>query len=230
MQGSAELQAYLISECRFADVLHYLSEVVQGGFPKHIRAAYVLEPRTETELNATFYQHLHDENSLYQRNSWLVDSVLKIAETKAATILELGAGNGKFTRSIAGHVPSVIAVDWAKSPLMENLPANCRFLQADITGDTLPKADLACSADVLEHLAFDTLEPTIRKWLGLAPLQHHVIACYDDGHSHLTIMPPGFWLHLFKRCDPSFRLEAIEVRRNDPRQVVCTISNLPEAQ
>lgn len=29
-------------------------------------------------------------------------------------------------------------------------------------------------------------------------------------------------------CDPSLRLVTIEVSRNDPRQGVCSISNLPE--
>lgn len=228
MQLSSELRALLNAETRFTEFLHLLAEAGAGTLPQALRAAFVVEPRSLDECDAAFYQQLHREDHLYQANNWLVDAIFEIAKTKSDTILELGAGNGLFMRSIAGHVRSVIAIDWAKSPLMADLPANCRFIQADITGDDLPKADLVCSADVLEHIPFEKLKPTIRRWLNLAPLQHHIIACYDDGHSHLTVMPPGFWLYVLKCCDPSFRLVTIEVRRNDPRQVVCTISNLPE--
>lgn len=226
----AKSGALLHAELRFAEVLRSLAGMGGGSLPPSVRSAFVAEPQSPEERGSAYYQHLHAENHLYQQNNWMVAAVFEIAAAKPATLMELGAGNGLFTRSIAGHVDSVIAVDWAKSPMMTDLPANCRFLQADITRDDLPRADIVCSADVLEHLAFDALEPTIRKWCALAPLQHHIIACYDDGHSHLTIMPPGFWLYLFKRCDSSFGLKAIEVRRNDPKQVVCTISNLPEAQ
>lgn len=228
MQGYSELRALLNAEIRFAEALHLLAEVGAGTLPQAVRAAFIAEPRLPNEFDAVFYQRLHSEDHLYQFNNWLVDAIFEIAKTKSDTILELGAGNGLFMRSIAGHARSVIAVDWAKSPGMADLPANCRFIQADITADDLPKADLVCSADVLEHIPFEKLKPTIRRWLNLAPLQHHIIACYDDGHSHLTVMPPGFWLYVFKCCDPSFRLLTIEVRRNDSRQVVCTISNLPE--
>lgn len=228
MQVSSEVRALLNSEIRFAEALHLLAEAGGGSLPKAVRAAFFAQPRSPNECDPAFYQQLHREDHLYQVNNWLVDAIFEITKTKSDTILELGAGNGLFTRSIAGHVRSVIAIDWAKSSLMADLPANCRFIQADITGNDLPKADLACSADVLEHISFEKLKPTIRRWLNLAPLQHHIIACYDDGHSHLTVMPPGFWLYVFKCCDPSFRLVTIEVRRNDSRQVVCTISNLPE--
>lgn len=230
MEPSAELRALLNAELRQAEALCLARMEGEGPISRAVRAAFVQEPRSSADRDVTFYQHLHDEDHLYQVNNWLLDSIGTIAAVKPDTVMELGAGNGKFARSIAGHVRSVVAVDWAKSPLMEDLPANCHFVQADITGDNLPKADLACSADVLEHLSFDTLELTCRRWLDFAPLQYHIIACYDDGNCHLTVMPPGLWLYLFQRCDPSFRLAGIEVRRNDPRQVVCTISNLPEVK
>ena len=227
MQVSSEIRALLNAEIRFAEALQLLAEAGTGTLTQADRAAFVVEPRSPNECDVEFYRKLHREDRLYQVNNWLVNAIFDIVETKPETVLELGAGNGLFMRSISGHVRSVIAVDWAKSPLMTNLPANCRFIEADITGDELPNADLVCSADVLEHIPYEKLEPTIRRWFNLAPLQHHIIACYDDGHSHLTVMPPGFWLHVFKCVDPSFRLMKIEVRRNDPKQVVCTISNLP---
>lgn len=228
MQVSSELRALLSSEIRFSELLILLAEAASGVLPEAVRAAFVFEPRVRDVFNATFYQRLHREDHLYQENNWLLDDIDKIAETGCDTIVELGTGNGLFARSIAGYVRSVIAIDWAKSPLMSNLPSNCSFIQADISGDDLPRADLMCSADVLEHIPYEKLQHAVGRWVNLAPLQHHIIACYDDGHSHLTVMPPGFWLYLFKCFDPSFRLVKIEVRRNDPKQVVCTISNLPE--
>lgn len=227
MQVSSGIRAVLDAEIRFAEALQLLAEAGTGAPTQADRAAFVVEPRSPNECDAEFYRQLHREDHLYQVNNWLVNAIFDIVGAKPETVLELGAGNGLFMRSISGHLRSVIGVDWAKSPLMSNLPANCRFIEADITGDELPSAHLVCSADVLEHIPYEKLKPTIRRWLNLAPLQYHIIACYDDGHSHLTVMPPGFWLHVFKCFDPSFQLTKIEMRRNDPRQVVCTISNLP---
>lgn len=204
--------------------------LAENGEPisPNIRQMFVCEPRSGNEFDHLYYQRLHNEFALYKENNWLLGSVNTIAAARPRTIVELGCGNGKFIKAISTHVASVIGADWAKSPLLDDLPANCSFLQADITGSDLPSGDLACSADVLEHLSFDILVETISHWLSIAPLQYHIIACYDDEGSHLTVMPPSLWYCLFRHLDESFRLESIDVRRNNPKQIVCTITNLPE--
>src|SRR5271169_3958306 len=74
-----------------------------------------------------------------------------------ATILEVGCGDGSFTRSLAEHSPRVTAVDISASQIERNARARpeIKFLQHDVA-QALPFADEAfdviwCS-EVLEHL------------------------------------------------------------------------------
>jgi hypothetical protein len=190
----------------------------------------LITPRSELKakepLTAEYYQNLHDNNIHYKNNNWLFEYRDIISNTGANTILELGTGNGMFSRAIAEKIPKVIAMDWAISPQLSDLPKNIRFVNQDITRGNYPLADLACSADVLEHFAPDDLHAVVKAAFAAANKQFHVIACYDDGHSHLTVMPPAGWLALFRSFDHACHIDRLEVRRNDPHQVVCAISNL----
>jgi SAM-dependent methyltransferase len=182
--------------------------------------------RSGQNLTSAFYDRQH-QDAAYRTNNWLLDQMDVLKEARCGTIVEIGCGNGRFLRAIAPHAAQVIGVDWAQSPELLDLPPNVSVLHADVVTSAIPAGDLLCSADVLEHFAPGDVDRVVAKLVAAAPHQHHVIACYDDGHTHLSILPPAAWLAVFRRHCPPAYLSAVEYRRNDPTQIVCVVSNLP---
>jgi SAM-dependent methyltransferase len=178
-----------------------------------------------------YYQHVHKTNSAYQTNNWLLPEIEAILSITPKSILEVGCGNGRFLAAVKGHVEEVIGIDWARSPILDEMGASANFQLRDITRDELPKVDIVCSADVLEHIPPELLRPTIERLDRAGPYQYHVIACYDDGHSHLSIMPPEAWLDLFQSVSRRYDVVDVRPRRDDPSQVVCVIATFqPKTQ
>ncbi|MDW9581896.1 methyltransferase domain-containing protein [Sinorhizobium meliloti] len=217
--------ALLESETRQAKLLFELDWRVDDP------STYILDdvntPRDRsTKMRAEYYQELHDDNDAYQANNWLVAEKTSILNAKPKTLVEVGCGNGAFSLSAAENVEKVFAVDWALSPKFCDRPENVEFVQADVTQDRLPKADVVCSADVLEHFTPWNVTRVLEHCASAAALQYHVIACYDDGHSHLTVMRPSAWLATFWRFFPDARLKRIDCRRDKHTQLVCVISNI----
>lgn len=222
---SPELKALLFSETRMAKVLSALD--FDPATPSRILGDdFVVQPRTSPKLVADYYQNLHEHNDAYQDNNWLVSEYENFADAaRGGIVAEIGCGNGKFAKMIAPEVKSVIAFDWAKSPSMSELPENVSFAQGDIREIEIPNVDVLCSADVLEHFTPTDLVPLISKFSAASKKQYHVIACYDDGHSHLTVMPPAAWLALFWRFSPSFAIHKVAFRRHNPKQIICVITS-----
>jgi len=176
-------------------------------------------------FNSKYYQYLHDNNPLFNQNNWLLDELEEIIEKKPTIISELGCGNGLFSAKVAGRCSSVYAIDWAESSGAKGFPENVTFLKKDIVSDDIPPADLVCSGDFLEHLPTSELERTILKVVNCAPFGYHKIACYDDGHSHLSVLPPWRWLLYFQEADPRYKIKKIKLRRNNVDQIIVVISN-----
>lgn len=177
--------------------------------------------------DAAYYQKFHNEAPGYRTNNWLTDHLNEILAVKPKSILELGCGNGHFLRAAAPHAERIIGLDWAKSDLLNALPANVEFMQRDITADPLPKADVIASADVLEHLAPEAVHQVMTRLHEAGDKQYHVIACYDDGHSHLTVMSPAYWLALFRQHSSRHRIRDLQARpRNEKTaRLVAVIAN-----
>jgi SAM-dependent methyltransferase len=176
-------------------------------------------------LDAAYYQSLHEHSRGYQRNNWLADDAGLLA-ADAASIIELGCGNGRFLEQALGHFDKVCGCDWALSPvLMQTLTRHpeLRFLKLNLIEDALPGGfDLACSGDFLEHLPPERLDAVLAKIDGCAARAYHKIACFDDGHAHLSILPPEDWLARFRAIDPAYQLRTDASRRAD--QPVAVIS------
>jgi SAM-dependent methyltransferase len=184
--------------------------------------------RPDEALTASFYDQQH-EDADYRRNNWLLDQAEIIKRIAPRTIVEVGCGNGRFLRAVAPYVRQVIGVDWALSPELVDLPDNVSVLRVNVVTDAVPAGDVICSADVLEHFAPRDIDAVVSKLVGAGRFQHHVIACYDDGHTHLSILPPSAWLATFRKYCPTAYLAAVDYRRRDPTQIVCIVSNLPVA-
>jgi 2-polyprenyl-3-methyl-5-hydroxy-6-metoxy-1,4-benzoquinol methylase len=178
-------------------------------------------------FNAEYYQQQHESNNTFSTNNWLVEEIPQILCYRPTVICELACGNGEFSKQIAPHCKKVYAIDWAKSPMLEPLPHNVEYKCINIVHDPLPQSDLCCSADFLEHLPTSRLENTIEKIACSAKSGYHKIACYDDGHSHLSILPPWEWLKMFEvHGGNDYRVKKVEFRRGDPTQIVIVITNI----
>lgn len=176
-------------------------------------------------LDAQYYQKLHEDNTLFQTNNWLLPYVNFIREKQFDQVREVGCGNGAFVAEIAKSVRRVVGLDWARSP---NFPQgnNIEFCQQDLTSAELEVFDLNCSADVLEHIETTKLPLLIKSLHASARFNFHVIACYDDGHSHLSILPPDAWLFLFRRESMNYKLMDFSIRHDDIEHVVCVVTNV----
>ena len=179
--------------------------------------------REEVAFKSEYYQGLHDNSSKFQENNWLLPYVEVISSFNFNSLREVGYGNGKFLREISRTVPRVIGLDWAKSSVFSE--QNIEIVQQDIGTADLDYVDVNCSADVLEHLPPDTLRSTLSKLHFSSKFNFHVIACYDDGHSHLSILQPDEWLFLFRQLSSAYNIYNITIRSGNVHKVVCAITN-----
>nr|WP_319391660.1 class I SAM-dependent methyltransferase [uncultured Cohaesibacter sp.] len=217
--------ALIASETKFAEFLVKAHWKVEEPHTS-ILADLVTCPRPSAAIiGAEYYQRLHDENSAYQCNNWLMAELDDVVESEPNVVVEIGCGNGKFSRELAALVPKVISIDWALSPLFVERPMNVSFIMANLVSDDIPSGDIVCSADVLEHFCPSELVCVVAKCCVSARRQKHVIACYDDDHSHLTVMRPAAWLALFWRFCPNAKLQRIDCRNSNARKLACVISS-----
>lgn len=179
----------------------------------------------EKNLDASYYQDLHDNSVLFKSNNWLLPYLEVIRSKKYYSVRDIGCGNGAFSAEIAKSVGRVVGLDWAKSPLFPE-SHNIQFEKKDITKAKLDFFDLNCSADVLEHIETSKLSAVIESLHNSSRFNFHVIACYDDGHSHLSILPPDAWLFLFNRLDSKYRIFDISIRHSDISHIVCVVTNI----
>ena len=124
--------------------------------------------------------------------------------------------------------------DWAVSPRIEGVIAthsNVKFFQVDLYQHLPPcRAELVVSADFLEHMDPHSLLGVLQRIDSLADMAFHKIACYDDMHSYLSVLPPAEWLALFRSVNPAYRLERVELRKGDPaRQLAVFSKGHPDA-
>ena len=201
------------------------AEMLRSGYAAGMDPNLAQKNRTADD-----YQRLHDYDRGYQDNNWLIDHCDVVASSNPSTVVEIGCGNGRFLRKIAPVVQNVIGLDWARAPQLAIIPNNVEFRTADVLKDEIPKSDLCVSADVLEHFEPNALPALIKKLHESARLNYHVIACYDDGHSHCSVFHPGQWLTLFNSVSQDYRLVAAITRPGRPDRIACVITNMPGAE
>ncbi|MCZ0734424.1 class I SAM-dependent methyltransferase [Phreatobacter sp. AB_2022a] len=200
-------------------------EVVEGH---RLTQSALIEQRLNTSAKSSYYERLHRFEPAYMANNWLLPYTSVLRRLKPERVVECGTGNGAFAGAMASLGSEVIGLDWAPSPKFPHSAPGVSFQIWDATKDPLPAADLVCSADFLEHLAPQQLQEALMRIIVAAPMQFHIIACYDDFHSHLTIEMPEQWLARFQCINPEFRL--LDVIERSEGQAVAVITNLsPEA-
>lgn len=177
-------------------------------------------------LSQSYYEKLHSEDDGYRKNNWLLSEISEIQKVNPTVITELGAGNLKCAIAMSKQGYTVNAVDWVQCINPCDLPSGVRFMKRDITLEEIPKSDLCCSADFFEHLAPKSLLSVIENASASARYGYHKIACYDDGHSHLSVLSPLEWLNLFKRFSFGFYIKRVSFRRDKINSPVVTLSNI----
>lgn len=184
-------------------------------------------------IGADYYQHLHDSNPAFKNNNWLLEELPVLTALGGKSFLEVGCGNGRFLREASIYWSEVVGLDWARSPLIDDVLQDCSnvsFVQADAREFKWERPfDVLASADFLEHLAPESLLATVSNLHATGRTNYHKIACYDDGHSHLSIFPPEWWLRLFNETTPGsgYRLHGVTPRKGDASKLVITLTNAP---
>jgi len=191
---------------------------------KRTKRAFAEDADRASRMSRTYYAKLHEGTS-YQTNNWLLPEIDRALACNPKSVLEIGFGNARFLRAVAERVERVIGVDWVASSMAADLPSNIEIVVADVVHQDLPNVDLACSADVLEHFRPTDLDQVIGRLHIAGRFNFHVIACYDDGHSHLSIFPPEQWLQRFRKFSPEYSLVDVRNRNGDSRKQICLIAN-----
>jgi SAM-dependent methyltransferase len=202
---------------------------LKSGFsvPENDALMMLLPQNKRNVLRPEYYEKLHSENVGYQQNNWLVEYLPSLLKVNVRHFVEVGCGNGAFLRNAAPVVARITGCDWVETPTLPLHFPNVDFKQVDLTNGVVPKGDIVCSADVLEHMPVESIPGVLDTLVSAAPLQFHVIACYDDGHSHLSVFDPATWLALFRRVLPEAWLFYIAPRFNDSSRPICVITNVP---
>jgi SAM-dependent methyltransferase len=187
----------------------------------------LIAPGTLNKRGRDYYRGLHGSDPAYIENNWLLRYKNVLIDLKPQSILEVGCGNAKFLEYALDKVPKLYGIDWAiSSKLITQFP-EITFLNEDIRIAALPKVDLVCSADVMEHIHPDDIEHVLKKLHSKSDKSFHVIACYNDGHSHLTIMPPDAWLELFNQIGEGYTIRDIRKKQDlDGREIVVITRNI----
>ncbi|MGK2915733.1 MAG: class I SAM-dependent methyltransferase [Porticoccaceae bacterium] len=180
-----------------------------------------------------YYQRLHNENAAFQRNNWLVEELPLLRQMGGESILEVGCGNGRFLAAAAPHWKEVVGLDWARSPVIADVlkgTPNVSFVQVDVSTWKPDRLfDLVISADFLEHLPPDILPGVLPRIARFGRRNFHKIACYDDGHSHLSILAPEVWLGGFREAAPEYDWSIVSrtARKGDQSKQVVNIIGQP---
>lgn len=187
------------------------------------------EPR---QCGLEHYERLHRTSDKYQTNNWLLDELPRLTAAGGTSIIEIGCGNGLFLERACRHWQQVMGVDWVRSAILDRVLNDnpvIRFVQQDIaTFASDDRFDLLVSADVLEHLSTEAVPGVIKRLHACGRRSYHKIACYDDGHSHLSILGPRAWLRLFEEAAPDggYGIVKRTFRKGRRKKPVVVISNL----
>jgi SAM-dependent methyltransferase len=192
-------------------------------------------PRTTRRGGPRHYEGLHQTSVDYQQNNWLIEDLPRLVGAGGTSIVEVGCGNGLFLERAAKHWQDVTGVDWVRSPILERVLTDnpsIRFVQHDVVTFAVERpCDLLVSADVLEHLSPAALPTVISRLHAAARCNYHKIACYDDGHSHLSVFGPRAWLRLFESAAPDSGYRIVgRGYRDERRKKSVVISNLDQGR
>lgn len=182
--------------------------------------------------NEKFYERAHTEVEGYLENNWLMPFYRPLRSFGFHTVIECASGNGAFAEVLAPSVQEYWGLDWAASPKAPYSAPNFRQIRWNAYEDELPQGDLVCSADFLEHICQSGLDALLRKILLAGPFHFHVIACFDDNYSHLTIETPEWWMAKFLETCRVVGLDTkewklLDLYNRNTDKPVAVLSNLP---
>lgn len=215
--NNIEAEAWMECEIAFSDVI-----VAVGNWKQYVYWDDRLSFR-QTSITREHYSTLHNSDEGYKNNNWLLDDIRFFLRPDIHKLVEVGCGNGRFAKTISKENIEVICYDWVQSPEIDLNWTNVEFRKDNVINSELPNCDAVCSSDFLEHLSINDMEALLKKFRSSSMNQYHVIACYDDNHSHLTVMRPAAWLALFKGIFPDASFHVLKCRRESSKHVVCTI-------
>lgn len=162
------------------------------------------------EVTTETYRDLHACYG-YARNNWAFDLRHEPEMLTGKRFFEFGAGNGAFVEFLQTQGKTAGGVDLINP---RNVPSIIKGDFKDAFQSTAWKeAEIAYSADFLEHLDLAELSMLLGEWKSMPKKHIHLIACYDDAISHKTVMEPHAWALLFARYFASVEIRHVAHRR-----------------
>ncbi|XP_019153702.1 PREDICTED: phosphomethylethanolamine N-methyltransferase-like [Ipomoea nil] len=184
------------------------------GEEREVQKSYWIEHSSELTVEAMMLDSKAADLDKEERPEVL--SMLPAYEGKS--VLELGAGIGRFTGELAQKAGQVIAMDFIESVIKKNETinghlGNIKFMCADVTSKDLnfsdESIDLIFSNWLLMYLSdqeVESLAERMVKWLKVGGYIFFRESCFHQSGDHKRknnpthYRAPGFYTKVFKEC------------------------------
>ncbi|XP_047330878.1 phosphomethylethanolamine N-methyltransferase-like [Impatiens glandulifera] len=184
------------------------------GQERHVQKSYWIEHSSELTLEAMMLDSKAADLDKEERPEVL--SMLPPYEGKS--VLELGAGIGRFTSELAKKAGQVLALDFIESVIKKNASINghlenVKFLCADVTSPELnipdESMDMIFSNWLLMYLSDNEVENLVErmvKWLKVGGFIFFRESCFHQSGDHKRknnpthYREPRYYTKVFKEC------------------------------
>lgn len=191
-----------------------MSESVHYGEEREVQKKYWIEHSTELTVEAMMLDSKAADLDKEERPEVL--SLLPPYEGKS--VLELGAGIGRFTGELAEKAGQVLALDFIESVIKKNEAINghhknVKFICADVTSPDLDieseSVDMIFSNWLLMYLSDEEVENLVLrfvKWLKVGGYIFFRESCFHQSGDHKRknnpthYREPRFYTRVFKEC------------------------------
>ncbi|MDG1096979.1 MAG: hypothetical protein P8N23_05110 [Methylophilaceae bacterium] len=183
----------------------------------HFELLKAIQPNIKTlisksplkNVNSITYDELH-RGAGYTTNNWAFDLLLEKEMIASKSVFEFGAGNGKFLTYLMKYGRKVAGLDLINPKKLSYITTG----SVDMFDEkNLVNVDLAYSADFLEHLDYKQLSSLLCKISSVKIPNIHIIACYHDDVSHLSVYEPHEWAYIFSKFFTHVEIRNVNWRR-----------------
>ncbi len=127
----------------------------------------------------------------------------KLISFNPQSVCDVGCGNGAFCKSLIGHIPYLLGIDFASQPIGDSV-AWCTAHAAKINLPT-DGVEWCTSFDMLEHLVPEEVDDVLAELTRISSVGLIVSICYRSSsitckgeQLHMTVQPEEWWVAKLK--------------------------------